>query len=368
MATAYTFFAPGRVNLIGEHIDYNGGMVFPAALTLGITLTVIPDGSKMITFSSANAVGEHVINLASPLPYDESRGWANYPTGVAAYLQDEGFNIPGGTYHYESNLPDGTGLSSSAAIEVVTAYAMLTLGGKTDIDLSWLARFCQLVENRYIRVNSGIMDQFAVANCREGHALLLNCNTLDYEHVPADLGEYSLLIMNTNKRRELAESKYNERRRECDFSLEILNRRHNFKDLCNATLEAVESSIKDPILMRRSRHVITENQRVYKAVDALKAGDLATFGQLLNDSHTSLSDDYEVTGPELDAIVTAAQAEPACLGARMTGAGFGGCAIALVKTSELETFKANVAEAYTDAIGLTPIFYISQNGPGVHLR
>ena len=360
------FFAPGRVNLIGEHIDYNGGYVFPAALTIGITVLWRSNEKGTITLSSLNATGETQVAIEGNILFDKKDGWANYPKGVFQYLKKEGYTLKGGEMLFYSNLPDGAGLSSSAAIEVVTAYAMLSVTGVPAIDLVWLARLCQQVENEYVGVNCGIMDQFAVANGKKLHAILLDCETLSYEWVPFEMKDYSLVIMNTNKRRELAESKYNERRAECEKVLEILNTKNKYKNLCQASLAEMNELIKDPVLRRRAKHVITENQRVLESVAVLKVGKLVEFGKLLNASHASLQSDYEVTGAELDAIVEAAQKENSCLGARMTGAGFGGCAIALVKKDEIPTFIDHVGTAYTQATGIEPSFYSSSIGDGVH--
>ncbi len=368
----HTFFAPGRVNLIGEHIDYNGGFVFPGALTLGIAALARKRDDQLVRMNSLNTQQEVIVNLEGEMAYDEKDDWGNYPKGVFNFLRKEGYHLGGYDILYWGDLPDAAGLSSSAAMEVLTGYMMITLSfptnqpGQREIDRVWLAQFGQRVENQFIGVNSGIMDQFAVAMGKKDHAMLLNTHSLEYQYVPFRLEGYSLLIMNTNKRRELADSKYNERRAECEQVLAILNQEYHFKDLCSATMEAVDKLVADETLRKRARHVITENQRVLQAVEVLKQGDLKTFGQLLDQSHTSLRNDYEVTGQELDAIVREAQQYGDCLGARMTGAGFGGCAIALVKNESLGDFKASVGAAYTQTTGLKADFYTSQIGDGVH--
>jgi len=363
----HTFFAPGRVNLIGEHIDYNGGFVFPGALTIGIAALARVRNDHFIRMNSLNTDQEVMVDIGGEIHFDEKDDWGNYPKGVFHFLREEGYPLRGYDILYWGDLPDGAGLSSSAAIEVVTSFLMRTLNPSgQEMDRVWLARFCQKVENQYIKVNSGIMDQFIVAMGKKDHALLLNTDSLEYQHIPFQLKDYSLVIMNTNKRRELAESKYNERRAECDQVLAILNQQHNYRDLCSAPLEAVEELIKDDTLRKRARHVISENGRVLRAVEVLKNGDLTTFGQLLNESHHSLQHDYEVTGDALDTIAYESQRQPGCLGARMTGAGFGGCAIALVKNENVEAFKQKVSEAYTRKIGLKADFYPSQIGDGVH--
>jgi galactokinase len=359
------FFCPGRVNLIGEHIDYNGGYVFPSALTLGIWMAIRKRSDSITNIQSLNGFPPVQCSLNDELTYDEKWGWGNYPIGVGVYLINEGFNLEGYDILYYGNLPDGAGLSSSAAIEVLTAYAFLSIEKADNIDKVWLAKFCQKVENHFVGVNCGIMDQFSVALGQKEHAILLDCNSLQYDYIPLNLGHYSLVIMNTKKRRELAESKYNERRAECDAVLDILRQYFLIEDLCSAGIESINKLVTDPILKRRASHVINENLRVKKAVEVLKQGNLKYFGMLLNDSHRSLRDDYEVTGFELDTIVAEAQDSPYCLGARMTGAGFGGCAIALVQKANFEKFIEQVGTAYTEATSLTPEFYISDIGDGV---
>lgn len=361
-----SFFSPGRVNLIGEHIDYNGGYVFPAALTIGITALWRKREDATIRMQSLNAEGEVAVDTLSDMDYEEKDDWGNYPKGMFQYLKAEGHHISGADIFFSSNLPDGAGLSSSAALEVLTGYMMLSVEGKTNIDTIWLAQLAQKVENKYIGVNCGIMDQFAVANGKANHAILLDCQTLDYTLVPFDMKDYTLVIMNTNKRRELADSKYNERRAECDEVLKQLNTKYNFTNLCAATLASIDELITDPILKLRAQHVVGENLRVLQSVEVLKKGELETFGKLLNASHDSLKNNYEVTGLELDTIVDEACKIKGCIGARMTGAGFGGCAIAIVNTKEIEIFKSTVAKNYHAITGLESIFYTSTIGNGVH--
>lgn len=360
------FFAPGRVNLIGEHIDYNGGFVFPAALTIGITALWRKRNDNNIVMHSLNLPGEIIVDLAGNLEYDEKDDWGNYPKGVFNFLLKENHALVPADILFYSDLPDGAGLSSSAAIEVLTAFMSLRTAGVEKIDLIWLSKFSQKVENQYIGVNCGIMDQFSVANGREGHAMLLNCETLDYQLIPFEMKDHVLVIMNTNKRRELADSKYNERRAECDKALELLNTVNHYKNLCEADMEQVGKLIKEQVLIKRVRHVVSENQRVIASVEVLKKGDLAKFGSILDASHASLKEDYEVTGKELDAIVSAAQHFEGCLGARMTGAGFGGCAIAIVKQDRVDLFIKTVGEEYRIKTGLVAEFYVSTIGNGVH--
>jgi galactokinase len=360
-----TYFCPGRINLIGEHIDYNGGFVFPAALTLGITACIFRRNDDVVRFSSTTIPGTIEIRLSEPLENKPSQHWANYPIGVLAFLLKEGYALSGADVMFSSTLPDGAGVSSSAAIEVLTAYMFLAENGHPEPDRVWLSTFAQKVENEFIGVNCGIMDQFSVANGKKGQGILLNCNNLDFRYVPIELGNYRLMILNTNKRRELADSKYNERRAECDKALAILNKSGSYPDLCSANLDSVKSLMADPVIQARAFHVVTENQRVLEASQVLEEGNLARFGQLLNESHYSLRNQYEVTGKELDVITEVARTQPGCLGARMTGAGFGGCAIAIVDRDAIPAFEESVQIQFHDACGWAPSLYVSEIGEGV---
>ncbi len=367
------YFAPGRVNLIGEHIDYNGGFVLPAALSLGIRAAVRPREDGVITLRSLNAPGCFEVDLDADLEFDPRHGWANYPKGVMAYLRKDGYALQGCDIVYSGDLPVGAGLSSSAAIEVVTAYLLLHRSARAacgsemgdSIDRIWLAKLCQRVENEYVGVGCGIMDQFAVANGKAGHAILLNCDTLAYEYVPVSLGDYRLVIINTGKRRALGESKYNERRAQCQAALRIIRQHRDVPNLCQATMEDACRWIDDPIPLKRVRHVISEHLRTMEASRLLSSGYLREFGWLLTESHQSLREDYEVSGSELDTVVELALASGACLGARMTGAGFGGCAIALVESNALAQFQDFVRSHYVQKTGLHPEFYVSEIGDGV---
>ncbi|MBC7919524.1 MAG: galactokinase [Ferruginibacter sp.] len=370
----HVFFAPGRVNLIGEHIDYNGGYVFPGALTIGTFALARRRNDHLIRLNSLNAGGEVVVDTRADIRFDEKDGWGNYPKGVCLFLRNEGYSLGGYDILYWGDLPDGAGLSSSAALEVVTGFLLLTLGTSVapappgeEVDKVWLAQLCQKVENQFIHVNSGIMDQFCVAMGKQDHALLLNTQSLEYQHVPFQLRGYRLMVMNSNKRRELINSRYNERRAECDRVLAILNQHHAYPNLCAAPWEAVAQLVADETLRKRARHVITENQRVLKAVDVLKAGDLNTFGELLNAAHQSMRDDYELVGFEVDTLVGESQRYPGCVGARMTGGdGFGGCALAIVKEANAADFKQRIGDAYAQKTGFRASFYPSQIGEGVH--
>ncbi|WP_371371638.1 galactokinase [Sporomusa aerivorans] len=361
----YCFFSPGRVNLIGEHIDYNGGYVFPAALTLGIYGAVRRRPDMLVVLKSANAALTVTVDLRAPIENCVRAGWANYPKGVIKHLLENGHILTGCDILFYGNLPDGTGLSSSAALLVLTGYMLRTINGETDINKVELAKVCQRIENQFIGVNCGIMDQFAVALGRKDCAILLDCQTLAYKYIPFMLDNYSLVIMNTNKKREVAESKYNERRSECEQALIILNRQRKIEHLCQATLAEVDSYLDDPVLRRRARHVIAENTRVLGAVDLLTQRDITGFADLMTQSHRSLQVDYEVSGPELDAIVEAALQSPGCIGSRMTGAGFGGCAIALVETVRLTEFKVAAADSYQVRTGRPADFYVAGIADGV---
>lgn len=362
----FTFFSPGRVNLIGEHIDYNGGYVLPGALTLGITCLMRYRDDNIIRMRSENMENEVEVNLESPIEYEEKDGWGNYPKGVIKYILNEGYQIKGCDILFNGNLPDSAGLSSSAAIEVGTGYILLYDQFLENMDRVKLSKICQMSENKFNKVNCGIMDQFSVSLGRKDSAILLNCSTFEYKYVPVNLQNYSIVIMNTKKKRGLAVSKYNERRSECDRALSIIRKTHNISSLCDANISDL-SNLKDEILARRARHAVTENKRVKKAEEVLEKGDIIEFGKLLTSSHMSLKNDYEVTGFELDTIVDEAQRAKGCIGARMTGAGFGGCAIALVKNDCIENFKNAVSFNYTNKTNLIPEFYVSVLGDGVRL-
>lgn len=363
------FNAPGRVNLIGEHLDYNGGYVLPAALEFGTTLIIRPRDDNKVSFSSTNIPYELTISLDEDYGY-KSDQWTDYPVGVITELNKIGCNLSSGyDLLYHGDIPNGAGLSSSASIEVVTAYAFLKMEGK-ETDTVEIAKLSQRVENLFVGVNSGIMDQFAVANGKQDHAILLMCDTLEYELVPFRTGAYKIVISNTNKRRGLVDSKYNERRSECDRALEILQKElpalSYLAQLNPDQFASLQDSIRDETVRRRAQHVVEENQRVHDSVKALRNGDLEAFGQYMNQSHDSLRYLYEVTGDELDALVEEAQRIPGTLGSRMTGAGFGGCTVSLVHEDAVERFIADVGQQYEARTGLKPDFYVCGVGQGVH--
>jgi galactokinase len=358
------FFAPGRVNLIGEHIDYCGGNVLPAALTLGISAAVRITRARNIRMGSLNLPGSPTVNLDSNIEFEESRGWGNYPAGVMRMLADRGTALRSCDIYFAGDLPDGAGLSSSAAIEVLTAVTMTRLAGyEAKFPPRDIALLSQEAENKFIGVNCGIMDQYASALGRKDHAILLDTRTVSSKYVPFKFPGYSLVIMNSNKRRGLADSKYNERRAECEAALDAIRIKRNIADLVRATPDETED-IPDPVLRRRARHAVSEQSRVERAVECLTRGDADGFGWLLNKSHESLRDDYEVTGLELDALTDAARSANGCAGARMTGAGFGGCAIAIVRTDKLDGFREHTAREYRAATGLTAEFYTADADDG----
>lgn len=368
-SAAHTFFAPGRVNLIGEHIDYNGGLVFPCAITLGTYALVSLREDENFAVYSENFKDLGIMNISmDDLEYRKEDSWTNYLKAILKFLLESGHEIPHGlNILVYGNIPNGSGLSSSASLEILVSKVFSMI---YDLDLqpTEIALLGKKVENEYMGVSSGIMDQFAIALGKENSALLLNCGTQAFKHIPFVLDGYQIVIMNTNKRRELADSKYNERFNECTQSLAILKETYPqinaICDLGEKELETLDKVITDPTLYKRSKHAISENLRVIAATKALENNDLATFGKLLNGSHASLRDDYEVTGKELDTLVAAALAEEGTLGARMTGAGFGGCAIAIVKTENVDEFMINVGAKYKEAIGYDATFYIASIGNG----
>lgn len=362
---AATYFTPGRVNLIGEHIDYNGGLVLPCAITLGTWLCLAPNNDQIIRFKSVNFPEEAQIPLETSYTKD-GKGWYNYPLGVFNEIL-KNFQIPVGfDLLYYGNIPIGSGLSSSASIEIVTAYA-LTAYLELDYERLALVQLAKRVENDFIGLNSGIMDQFAVAFGEKDKAIVLNCDTLDYKIVNCDLGDHVLVIINTNKPRGLAESKYNERVAECQTALKQLQQEITINYLCelNAEKFALHSHlITDETIMKRATHVIKENDRVSLAAKALSEGNLQEFGRLMYASHQSLKDLYEVSGQELDTIVEFCAEYPEVAGARMTGAGFGGCAIAILKKGAEQDFQEKITAYYQERIGYAPDVYISEIGNG----
>jgi len=362
----HIFFSPGRVNLIGEHIDYNGGKVLPCAISLGTQLAVSKNTDKVFRFHCLNFPEAAELHLQSS--YTKSgKEWYNYPLGILDAVLGLDQSISGLDMLFEGNLPIGAGLSSSASIEVLMAYALDQLF-QLDIPRMEIALLSKKVENEFIGVNCGIMDQFAVTFGERDKALLLNCDTLDYELLPFNTGHYSLVIINTNKARSLAESKYNERFAQCGAALKALKKEIDVKNLCDIDIQTFRSHkylINDPVLEKRALHVISENFRVNKAAKVLSENNLDEFGQLMYQSHDSLKELYEVSGIELDTIVEFCKDYKGCNGARMTGAGFGGCAIALVDKKQTDDFRKGLSEFYKVKIGYEPSVFVSETGNGV---
>lgn len=363
-----TFFSPGRVNLIGEHIDYNGGHVFPCALNFGTLGCVRKRKDKKVNLASTNIPLKISIDLDN-IKYKKEDGWGNYPKGVIKEIIDKGYKVGGMDILVSGNIPNGAGLSSSASLELLIAIMINNIFNNGNLDKIELIKLSQKAENDFVGLNCGIMDQFAVAMGKKDRAILLDCNTLEYKYAPVNLKNYVITIMNTNKRRELSDSKYNERRLECEKALKIINNKKKINYLCELSLEEFEglkNLIEDKIILNRATHVVYENERVKRAYDLLSKGNIDEFGKLLIESHFSLRNLYEVTGKELDVIVDEALKVPGCIGARMTGAGFGGCAIALVEKNKLALFKEEVSNNYNNIIGYKPDFYTSEIGEGTY--
>jgi galactokinase len=362
------YFSPGRVNLIGEHIDYNGGLVMPCAITFGTYLLTSPNEDGVFRFRSLNFSEKQDIAL-QPAYEKIGENWFNFPIGVIDSFVKEGHELKGLDFLFYGDIPIGSGLSSSASIEVVTAFALNDIfnSGYSKLDLVKLSKS---VENNFIGVNCGIMDQFAVAFGEKDKALMLNCDTLDYQAVDSNLGDYVLAIINTNKPRKLAESKYNERVEECQTALTALQQELDINYLCDIdadTFKKYQHLITNPIVLKRAKHVVEENDRVKLAAKALAGNNLNEFGRLMYASHDSLRDLYEVSGIELDTVAEYSKTNPNVAGARMTGAGFGGCAIALVKGDAFEEYSKGVTTYYTQKIGYAPSVYSSLIGNGVGL-
>jgi len=359
------YFTPGRVNLIGEHIDYNGGLVMPCAITLGTWIAIAPNADNKFRFKSLNF--EAQTEVESNQSHEKNGSlWANYPIGVINEFINDGKEIPGLDFLYFGNIPIGSGLSSSASIEIATAFALNDYF-KLGYDNLALVKIAKRVENDFIGLNSGIMDQFAVAFGEKDKAIVLDCESLKYKMVDINLGNYVLAIINTKKPRELADSKYNERVQECQTALELLNEEIKLNNLCELTAEkfALHSHlIKDELILNRATHVVKENDRVHLAAKALNAGELDEFGRLMYASHQSLRELYEVSGKELDTVVDFCAGYEHVIGARMTGAGFGGCAIALLEKGFEEDFAKHLTDYYVERVGYPAEIYVSEIGNG----
>ena len=356
------FFAPGRVNLIGEHTDYNGGHVFPCAIHKGTYALVKKRDDKKFRMYSENFENLGIIEfLLDNLVNEKKHKWVNYPKGVVKMFIEAGYKIDSGfDVLFYGNIPNGSGLSSSASIEIVTSIILKDLYN-LDIDMVEMVKLSQKAENQFIGVNSGIMDQFAVGMGKKDNAILLDCNTLKYSYAPVILKDEVLVIGNTNKKRGLADSKYNERRAECEEALKDLQKELDIQSLGELSIEEFNKSeklIKNEINRKRAKHAVYENQRTIKAQKELMEGNLEEFGRLMNESHVSLRDNYEVTGIELDTMVEITWNQEGVIGSRMTGAGFGGCTISIVKKDAVDKFIENVGKEYKEKVGLDADFYV----------
>jgi galactokinase len=362
------YFAPGRVNLIGEHTDYNGGHVFPCALTIGTYAVARKNSDGVMRLYSMNFEKMGIVTVpAKDFVNKPEDDWCNYPKGVMWAFGQKGYEITSGLdILYFGNIPNGSGLSSSASIEVLTGFILIDVFG-FDVDMIQTSLFCQYSENQFNGVNCGIMDQFAIAMGKENHAIFLDTADLSYEYAPITLEGAKLVIACSNKKRGLGDSKYNERRSQCETALAELQKVVDIKNLGELSEEQFEQykdAITDPVNRVRAKHAVYENQRTIKAVAALKANDLKTFGELMNASHVSLRDDYEVTGVELDTLVETAWEQDGVIGSRMTGAGFGGCTVSIVKDEAIDAFIKNVGDIYKEKIGYAADFYVVSIGDG----
>ncbi len=362
------FFAPGRVNLIGEHTDYNGGHVFPCALTIGTYGAVRKRTDRKLRFYSGNFTDKGIIegSLDELVKTDEA-GWTNYAKAVIWAFGQKGYTVDQGfDFYCRGTIPNSSGLSSSASLEILVSKILITLYG-FDVDMVQASVISQLAENKFVGVNCGIMDQFAIAMGKKDSATFLDTSNLAYQYVPVKLDGIKIVIGNTNKKRGLGDSKYNERRSECEEALAELQTVSDIISLGALTgnrFEELADAIKSPVRVKRARHAVYENERTVKAVEALNANDIQAFGELMNQSHISLRDDYEVTGKELDTLVAAAWKQEGVIGARMTGAGFGGCTVSLVKEENVDAFIKNVGDEYKEKIGYAADFYVVDIGDG----
>lgn len=363
------YFSPGRVNLIGEHTDYNGGHVFPCALTLGTYGAARKRNDRLVHFYSMNLDHLGVIEASlDELVNKKEYNWANYPFGVVWAFAEKGYTLDCGfDMVIWGNIPNGSGLSSSASLEVLTGVILKDLYGIDALSMTDLALIGQYSENNFNGCNCGIMDQFAVAMGKKDHAIFLDTSTLNYEYAPVVLEDAKIVITNSKVKHSLVDSAYNQRRQECTDALSELQSVVEIKtlgDLDEETFEKHKDAIKDPIRQKRARHAVKENQRTIQAVAALRAGDITRFGQLMNQSHISLRDDYEVSCEEIDILVDLAWALPGVIGSRITGGGFGGCTVSIVKNDSVDTFTESIGQAYKEKVGHEAEFYIVDIGDG----
>lgn len=363
------YFSPGRVNLIGEHTDYNGGHVFPCALTLGTYGAARKRNDRLVHFYSMNLDHLGVIEASlDELVNKKEYNWANYPFGVVWAFAEKGYTLDCGfDMVIWGNIPNGSGLSSSASLEVLTGVILKDLYGIDALSMTDLALIGQYSENNFNGCNCGIMDQFAVAMGKKDHAIFLDTSTLNYEYAPVVLEDAKIVITNSKVKHSLVDSAYNQRRQECTDALSELQSVVEIKtlgDLDEETFEKHKVAIKDPIRQKRARHAVKENQRTIQAVAALRAGDITRFGQLMNQSHISLRDDYEVSCEEIDILVDLAWTLPGVIGSRITGGGFGGCTVSIVKNDSVDTFTESIGQAYKEKVGHEAEFYIVDIGDG----
>ena len=360
------FFAPGRVNLIGEHTDYNAGKVFPMAIDAGTYLVIRKNSSQKVRFASTNFSFTTQLELGEIEKLDDGV-WVNYPLGILNEFNLRDINLSGFDVLYSGNIPAAAGLSSSASIEMVTAFALNEMF-EAGFDTMDMVHLCKKSENDFIGVNCGIMDMFAVGFGKKNNAIALSCDNLEFDYAPLEMGSLKFVVSNSNKKRGLADSKYNERVSECEEAVKIISKVREINNLSELNLKdfrEVEHLFSNPIIKNRAYHIVSENYRVDESLKALKDNNLDLFGKLMNASHISLRDNYEVTGTELDALVEAATKVEGVVGSRMTGAGFGGCTISLVEAEKLNEFYEQVTTEYKKKTGLTPVFYVFKPSNGV---
>ena len=367
--TPEMYFAPGRVNLIGEHTDYNGGHVFPCALTIGTYGAITTRDDRKLRFYSANFPGIVETSLDDLTPSKEA-GWTNYPKGVMWAFEKRGYKIPCGMdILIYGDIPNGSGLSSSASLEVLTGLMLKDTFGFEDLTMQDLALIGQYSENNFNGMNCGIMDQFASAMGKQDNAIFLDTATLNYTYAPVKLSDAHIVITNSKVKHSLVSSAYNDRRRECEEALKMLQTVVDIQtlgDLNEEQFEKYKDAITDPICQKRAKHAVYENQRTIRAVEALNAGNLEEFGRLINASHVSLRDDYETSCEETDLLASLAWEIPGVLGSRITGGGFGGCTVSIVKNDAIDTFTEKIGPAYEKATGHKAEFYIVDIGDGAH--
>ena len=366
-----TYFAPGRVNLIGEHTDYNGGHVFPCALTLGTYAVARKRDDRVLRFYSENFASLGVIETSlDDLVPDEKADWTNYPKGVMWTFEKRGYKLPQGMdIAIYGDIPNGSGLSSSASLEVLTGIVLKDMFGFDEITMPEIAQIGQYSENNFNGCNCGIMDQFANKKKKKDNAIFLDTNTLEYEYAPVVLPDAKIVITNSKVKHSLVDSAYNDRRSECETALEELKSEMpivTLGDLTEAEFEAHKDAIKDPVRQLRAKHAVYENQRTIRAVAALKANNIEEFGKLMNESHISLKNDYEVSCEEIDILVDLAWEIPGVIGSRITGGVFGGCTVSIVKNDAVDTFIEKVGNGYKEQTGNTAEFYVVEVGDGAH--